>query len=190
MKQFLPLCLVLSGCAELFGADTAAGPDATSSYDGGWSIGACRDDVVGEGNAEGQVAQNFTLVDQYDQAIELHAFCDRVVYVVFGASQDGPTRADADDLQELHAAHAAEGFMAVQVLVENDAGGAPATDDLQAWAANYEMTIPVLADPGGAVMATFDAESDELPLTVVRDEGAVIDAIRHASQLEEVAEKF
>lgn len=181
--------LLLSGCAELFGDDTGD-VVSTETYEGGWPIGACRDDVVGESNAEGQVGLNFTLVDQYDEPVELYAFCDRVVYVVFGATQDGPTRADADDLQELYASFEADGLMAIEVLVENDAGGEPTPEDLQAWAANYQMTIPVLADPGGEVMATFDAESSELPLTVVFDRGVVIETIRHASQLDDVVEKF
>ncbi|MSQ04180.1 MAG: TlpA family protein disulfide reductase [Myxococcales bacterium] len=190
MTRLVPALSLLGGCAELFGDDTGDAGVATEPYEGGWSIGPCHDDVVGEGNAEGQVAENFILADQYGESIELYSFCDRVVYVVFGATQDGPTRADADDLQELYAAHEGDGFMALEVLVQNDVGGDPTTADLQAWAANYQLTIPVLADPGGVVMSRFDTDSDELPMTVVLDEGVVIDTIRHASQLDAVARKF
>lgn len=54
-------------------------------YHGGWKIGSCRNDVEPTGTAEGEVANDFELVDQFDELVSLHDFCDRVVFVVFAA---------------------------------------------------------------------------------------------------------
>ena len=57
----------------------------TSPYTGGWSVGACADGVRATGNAVGQVAQDFALLDQHGDTVHLHDFCDRVVWLVFAA---------------------------------------------------------------------------------------------------------
>lgn len=59
--------------------------DATDvPYAGGWKKdAACRHDVVATGNDEGQIAEDFALVDQYGETFHLHDFCDRVVLVEF-----------------------------------------------------------------------------------------------------------
>jgi len=59
--------------------------DKDFPYEGGWAKGACRSDVEGEGFAEGDVAKNFTMVDQFGEDVSLHDFCDRKVYLVFAA---------------------------------------------------------------------------------------------------------
>ena len=48
---------------------------------GGWPIDACRNDVVANGGALGDVANNFTLVDQNDEQVTLHDFCGKVVLI-------------------------------------------------------------------------------------------------------------
>ena len=59
--------------------------DTDKPYAGGWTIGACRDDVEPTGNAAGQVANDFALTDQFGDTVHLHDFCDRVVWLVFAA---------------------------------------------------------------------------------------------------------
>lgn len=54
-------------------------------YEGGWAIGACRTDIEGEGRSEGQVSDDFKMMDQFGQNVSLYSFCDRVVYMVFAA---------------------------------------------------------------------------------------------------------
>ncbi len=71
------------------GDEVKANTDPTDEddfpYEGGWAKGDCRDDIKGEGFAEGDVAENFTMVDQFGQEVSLHDFCDRTVYLVFAA---------------------------------------------------------------------------------------------------------
>lgn len=59
--------------------------DADHPYEAGWKIDACRSDVESTGNGEGEVANNFEMIDQFSETVRLHDFCDQVVYIVFGA---------------------------------------------------------------------------------------------------------
>jgi len=54
-------------------------------YKGGWPIGSCKSDIKGEGLAEGDVSDDFSLPDQNGQNVHLYSFCDKVVYLVFAA---------------------------------------------------------------------------------------------------------
>ncbi len=59
--------------------------DADRPYKGGWQIDACRTDVEPTGNGEGDVAEDFALMDQFGDTVRLHDFCNRVVWMVFAA---------------------------------------------------------------------------------------------------------
>lgn len=53
-------------------------------YAGGWAMDAhCRGDVQATGNGEGQIAEDFALVDQFGEEFHLHDFCDHVILVEF-----------------------------------------------------------------------------------------------------------
>ena len=54
-------------------------------YAGGWEIGACRHDLTGTGNNVGNIAYQFELVDQHDEVVRLHDFCDREIIIISGA---------------------------------------------------------------------------------------------------------
>jgi len=59
--------------------------DADHPYTGGWAIGACRADVEATGHEVGQVAEDFTLLDQHGDNVSLYSFCDRAVLLVGAA---------------------------------------------------------------------------------------------------------
>jgi len=54
-------------------------------YTGGWAIGACRDDLDGEGFAIGDVVEGFELMDQYGEMVNIHDFCDREILLISSA---------------------------------------------------------------------------------------------------------
>jgi hypothetical protein len=54
-------------------------------YAGGWSIDACRTDIVGTGTRVGDVAFDFDLMDQFGETVHLYDFCNRAVYLLFAA---------------------------------------------------------------------------------------------------------
>lgn len=65
--------------------DLGSDPEDASDipYAGGWDKGLCRDNVRPTGNDVGQIAEDFTLVDQFGQDWHLHDFCHEVVLVEF-----------------------------------------------------------------------------------------------------------
>lgn len=68
------------------GDEVAGNTDPTDAadkpYELGWRIDACRHDVEPTGNEVGEVAENIELVDQLDETVRLHDFCDQAVAVV------------------------------------------------------------------------------------------------------------
>jgi hypothetical protein len=71
------------------GAEAAANTSPTDAedhpYKNGWQIDACRHDITATGESEGEVADDFALVDQFGETVHLHDFCNQVVYMVFAA---------------------------------------------------------------------------------------------------------
>ena len=71
------------------GEEVSANTDPTDSedhaYEGGWEIAACRDEIVSTGNGVGDIAEDFSLLDQHGDRVQLHAFCDSVVWLVGAA---------------------------------------------------------------------------------------------------------
>ena len=43
----------------------------------------CRGQVAATGNGEGEIAEDFALLDQYGERFHLHDFCDHVLLVEF-----------------------------------------------------------------------------------------------------------
>lgn len=74
----------VSDGAEFKGHTDALDPNEYP-YAGGWEIGACKDDIDGEGFSEGDVSDDWSMMDQHGQNVSLYSFCDRVVYLVFAA---------------------------------------------------------------------------------------------------------
>lgn len=58
---------------------------ASVPFEGGWPISACNGKVEGEGWDEGDVSNDWAMTDQFGESVNLHAFCDNVVYLVFAA---------------------------------------------------------------------------------------------------------
>ena len=66
-----------------------AGTDPTDPeshpYLGGWPMDPCADTTTGTGSSEGDVADNFELVDQFGETVSLYDFCDHAVLLVTAA---------------------------------------------------------------------------------------------------------
>jgi hypothetical protein len=54
-------------------------------FEGGWPISSCNGELKGEGYSEGDVSEDWTMQDQFGEDVNLHAFCDNVIYMVFAA---------------------------------------------------------------------------------------------------------
>jgi hypothetical protein len=70
---------------EEVGQGTDPADAADHPYTGGWPIdGVCRDSVSGTGNNVGDVAQDWTLPDQFGDNVRLHDFCAKTILLVSG----------------------------------------------------------------------------------------------------------
>ncbi len=58
--------------------------DYPYTYQGGWPVDSCRLEVQGTGTAEGDVAYNFELMDQFGDMVNLYDFCAHSVYLLYG----------------------------------------------------------------------------------------------------------
>ena len=71
------------------GDEVAQGADPLSAddhpYSGGYGVDACRDDIESTGDAEGDIAQDFELMDQFGETVRFHDFCGRTILLVSGA---------------------------------------------------------------------------------------------------------
>ncbi|GDX79801.1 hypothetical protein LBMAG42_16120 [Deltaproteobacteria bacterium] len=77
--------------------------------------------------------------------------------------------------------------MVVEAITEIDDGSAAGQSDLQDWADEFGLTMPVVADPESALMWKYAAGFDGsvgLPFTVVIDRGVVIDSINSGTQVD------
>jgi hypothetical protein len=66
--------------------------------------------------------------------------------------------------------------MVLEVMIENNQSRTPKVSELEDWADNYGLTMPVLADADLQMWNYADGMSQVgLPFTVVLDRGVVID---------------
>jgi hypothetical protein len=60
-------------------------PVEPEKYLGGWIKADCADEITGTGNKAGQIAHDFSQMDQYGETLRLYDFCDRHVLLVGSA---------------------------------------------------------------------------------------------------------
>ncbi len=83
----------------------------------------------------GDVAENFTMRDQYGEEVDLYSFCGKHVMVVVSAGWCGPCRAEAEGLQAI--AEAYPDAQILQVLAQDNSQGLPSQSFVQGWANQY-----------------------------------------------------
>jgi len=144
-------------------------------YTGGWAIGACRDSVQSTGNAPGQIAEQFALMDQFGDTVRLHDFCDREVLLVSSTVWCGYCQVEAPGLGELYRRYEADGFIVITLLGEDMWGNAPTQQTLQGWATEFGLDHPVVADVNMSVTWDFvPGNSVGLPSMHLLGDGAEV----------------
>jgi peroxiredoxin len=111
----------------------------------------------------GDVAPDFTAVDQNGQTVSLYSYRGKVVLIDFSADWCGSCRAEAPQLEDLYQRYKDKGFQALTVLVEGSVAG---------WASAYKVTHPVVQDLGRTISGRYDAGF--LPLNVILDKTMTI----------------
>ncbi len=68
--------------------------------------------------------------------------------------------------------------MILEIMIEDNSGGDVDQEELNVWADQYGLTMPVISDPGSSTMYSYaTGGSVYLPFTVLVDKGAVVKKI-------------
>ena len=102
----------------------------------------------------GDVPENFTMVDQYGEELDLYSFCGQPVMVVLSAGWCGPCRAEAETLQAV--ADAYPDLQIITMLTDDNAYEIPTVPFLESWANQYGFENIAVVTPGGTAPTTYD----------------------------------
>lgn len=139
------------------GAATGGGGAST----GGSSDTSCPSGATGV--HRGDLMQNFTLSNQDGQSVSLHDFCGKVVLIELGAGWCPYCRAEAQLIPELMTQYGPQGFVVLSILAEDPRTDPPDQTFLRAWADEYELSTPVLGDPGWTIRDRYPDLSSGTP---------------------------
>lgn len=85
------------------------------------------------------------------------------------------SQAEAPDLEDLYVELGGDGLVVISALGENVDSETPTSDDLSSWANAYDLTFPVVADPGFDGLYSFATTGTVgLPYRVLIDRDMVI----------------
>ncbi len=156
--------------AEAYPSEPACGGSTTPTSPYG-----CTTTPVGTGYSEGDVAHDFTLTDQTGEDVSLYDYCGAAVVLVFEAGWS-PTASDSmDQVRRWMDDFGDETFMVLTLIGADEDGESPTEEYVASFAEEYDVSTPVLADPGTEVLQDYFAGG--IPTFVLLGSGAEIIAI-------------
>lgn len=136
----------------------------------------CKEEVVGPSGVVGvgEPAIDFNLPNQYGGTTTMSDYRGQVILLTLSALWCVPCREEAEEAEAFYQEYVGQGFITLEVLVDDDViGGDRATVEQAAeWADEYGITFPVLADTQGTVDQIYGMGA--LPVNVVIDRGFVV----------------
>lgn len=132
---------LIGACPEHIDAANA-GPTGTGSYSGtSW-----------DSYQEGDILDNFRVVDRWEQEIQPYAFCGNYMVITLSAEWCGPCQQlaslMADDMETIR--EDVPNFTFYEVLYQDNYGATPDGDVLRSWSREFGLDgIPVVAPRNG-----------------------------------------
>ena len=134
-------------------------------YTGGYNVGVCDELPAATGptgtgeNAngvqwaayqEGDVAENWTMVDQHGEEVDLYSFCGKHVMLAVSAGWCGPCRSLAGEMQAMQDQYRDQDVQIIEVITDNNAYEQPDGNFVSQWANQYgfeDIPVLILAEP-------------------------------------------
>jgi len=139
-------------------------------------IPGCKEEVVGpEGQVGvGEPAIDFSAPNQFGGTTTMSDYRGQVILLTLSALWCVPCREEAEHAEELYQQYVGQGFITLEVLVDDETigGDRASVEDAAEWADEYGITFPVMADTLGTVDQIYGMGA--LPVNVVIDRGFVV----------------
>lgn len=148
---------------EVFGFSDPVDAEDTL-YEGGWERSPWPTDLEEQdvAYALGSVSPNFVLADVFEDNINLWSFYGSVILLKVSAEWCPPCRDSEEEAEERYERYKDQGFIQITLLTE-DVGSQPAElDAVIRWRDDFDLTFPVVADPGWAVSNGYE-QDDGIP---------------------------
>jgi thiol-disulfide isomerase/thioredoxin len=167
-------------------ADSDTDTDTDSDTEPPPPVDPCAGRPVGD--AVGDCAQDFALLDRDGVTHDLYDYAGEVILIDLSAMFCPACQAVAPEFERLHEDYAASGLRAITVLYE-DADHSPVVDaaDLDAWIAAFSVDHLVLADEAylmweryGVVRPTFVLIDRDMEIVMIRNGAGAIAGIEAA----------
>lgn len=147
--------------------EAAAGTDPENAYSrpytGGYNVGGCDTDPVPTGPtgtttynqagatyewasmAVGDIPENFSLMDQHGEMVDLYSFCGKNIMLLISAGWCGPCRSFAEQMQDIQDEYRSDNLQLIEIITADNARNHPDRAFLENWANQYDFRdIPVL----------------------------------------------
>lgn len=136
----------------------------------------CKEEIVGPGGSvgTGELAIDFSLPNQFGGTTTMSDYRGQVILLTLSALWCVPCREQAAEAEELYQRLRGQGFITLEVLVDDETigGDRASVEDAREWADEYGITFPVMADTQGTVDQIYGMGA--LPVSVVIDRGFVV----------------
>lgn len=146
----------------------ASSPDSESPADTGEP--ACADGID-----VGECPPDVTLVDQDGTSVSLLSFAGAATVLASEAGWCSSCQDLAEGLGALYEDRKADGLVVVDVIVEGVDYTPADAEDAADWAAYFDLTYPVLADPDGVFLPAYGGDISSAPFVffVLDGDGAI-----------------